>query len=67
MDPLFEVSPCTFPAYPSTSISARETASLEKAKERFQQARTKKLETWKERLKQKLKGDEKNGNQSVVA
>lgn len=67
VDPLFEVSPCTFPAYPSTSISARETASLEKAKERFQQARTKKLETWKECLKQKLKGDEKNGNQSVVA
>jgi len=67
VDPLFEVSPCTFPAYPSTSISARETASLEKAKERFQQARTKKLEAWKECLKQKLKGDEKNGNQSIVA
>ena len=47
---LFEVSVCTFPAYEETSVSAR--------KAELQDADRRKLETWKESMKIKLKGGE---------
>ena len=37
VDPLFEVSPCTFPAYKATSISARTKEKLEDAKKRLEE------------------------------
>lgn len=48
VDPLYEVSVCTFPAYEDTSVSAR-SAQVEEIKRRTAQA-------WRERMKNKLKG-----------
>lgn len=47
VNPLYEVSPCTFPAYEATSINAREK-DVEKIKERQTQA-------WRETMKARLK------------
>ena len=51
IEPLYEVSPCTFPAYESTNIDAR-------SKERMDHFRKRKLEQWKETMRKKLKGEE---------
>lgn len=48
VDPLYEVSVCTFPAYEETAVSAR-SAQAEEIRRRTAQA-------WRERMKQKLKG-----------
>lgn len=48
VDPLYEVSVCTFPAYEETAVFAR-SAQAEEIKRRAAQA-------WQERMKQKLKG-----------
>lgn len=50
VDPLYEVSPCVFPAYEATHISAR-GRDLEEMKKRQAQA-------WRETMKKKLKGEE---------
>lgn len=60
VDPLFEVSPCTFPAYKATSISARAKNSLEDARKRYEQAQKQKRNEWRYSMKTRLKG-EKNG------
>ena len=60
VDPLFEVSPCTFPAYKATSISARAKDSLEDARKRYEQAQKQKRNEWRDNMKTRLKG-EKNG------
>lgn len=57
IDPLYEVSPCTFPAYTSTSISARNKESLESAKEKLDASKRSKVDAWKQRTLQKLKGE----------
>lgn len=46
VDPLYEVSPCAFPAYEATSVSAR-CNDLERIKKRS-------LDAWKERMKERL-------------
>jgi hypothetical protein len=46
VDPLYEVSPCTFPAYEATSISARAKA--------LEVIRSKRLSAWKEEMKGRL-------------
>lgn len=56
---LYEVSPCTFPAYESTNISAR-SAERDEIKARKQEA-------WRERMIKKLKGDQNNGTESTDA
>lgn len=48
VDPLYEVSPCVFPAYEATHISAR-GRDLENVKKRQAQA-------WRERMKKRLEG-----------
>lgn len=50
VDPLYEISPCVFPAYEATHISAR-GRDLEEMKKRQAQA-------WRETMKKKLKGEE---------
>ena len=60
VDPLFEVSPCTFPAYKATSISARAKDSLDDARKRYEQAQNQKKNEWRDNMKTRLKG-EKNG------
>lgn len=50
IEPLYEVSPCTFPAYESTNIDAR-------SKERMDHFRKQRLEQWKETMRKKLKGE----------
>ena len=45
---LYEVSPCTFPAYESTSISARQKDA--------EAIRARQLEAWKSGMKNRLKG-----------
>ena len=50
VDPLFEVSPCTFPAYSATSIQAR-------SMERLEQARAKRRDVWRAEMFKRLKGD----------
>lgn len=55
VNPLYEISPCTFPAYEATSVSARERDLSE--------IRKRELEAWKSRAKEKLK----NGNFSTTA
>ena len=52
---LFEVSPCTFPAYTSTSISARAKEDLEKARSRLKDAEKERHEQWREQMREKLK------------
>lgn len=51
VDPLYEVSPCTFPAYLATSISARSKL------DELVQARERRLEKWRCEMLKKLKGD----------
>ena len=60
VSPLYEVSPCTFPAYTQTSITARAQEQLAEARENLENARKKKREQWRESMKARLKG-EKNG------
>lgn len=57
VDPLFEVSPCTFPAYKATSISARAKDSLEDARKRYEQAQNQKRNEWRDSMKTRLKGE----------
>lgn len=55
--PLYEVSPCVFPAYEATRIDARgkDIANIKKRKH----------EEWVMRMKSKLKGEEENGIKSI--
>lgn len=57
VDPLYEVSPCTFPAYKATSISARNKESLADAKKRYEEAQKQKINDWRESMKTRLKGE----------
>ena len=57
VDPLYEVSPCTFPAYADTSISARNKESLDKVKEDYERAKEKKKEEWRSKMRTRLKGE----------
>lgn len=58
VDPLYEVSPCTFPAYTSTSISAREKEVLADVKVRYETAKTKNLNNWRSDILKRLKGED---------
>lgn len=58
VNPLYEVSPCTFPAYTQTSISARNKESLEAAREKFKKAEEEKRNNWKTEMKKRLRGEE---------
>lgn len=49
IDPLFEVSPCVFPAYEATSISSR-GKDVEQIKKRM-------AEAWKSKMLKRLKGE----------
>ncbi len=51
---LYEVSPCTFPAYQSTSITARNRATYEELQKRS-------LNAWKNKMTNRLKGVAENG------
>lgn len=57
VDPLYEVSPCTFPAYASTSISARNKDKLAGAKSRSAKEKEKAFSAWKEKVLSKVKGE----------
>ena len=50
VDPLYEVSPCTFPAYSETSISAR-------ARDTLDRARGKRRNAWRTEMHKRLKGE----------
>lgn len=54
---LYEVSPCTFPAYAQTSITARNKENFESAKERLKEARNKKTNEWRTEMLKRLKGE----------
>lgn len=58
VDPLYEVSPCTFPAYKATSISARNKENYISAKERYKEAQEEKRENWRREMRKRLKGEE---------
>ena len=57
VDPLYEVSPCTFPAYKATSISARNKQHLAEAREKYKQAQEKRREDWRTSMRKRLKGE----------
>lgn len=57
VDPLYEVSPCTFPAYKATSISARNAENLISVRKKRQEAEQKRSESWKETMRKRLKGE----------
>ena len=57
VDPLYEVSPCTFPAYKATSISARDKQYLAEAREKYKQAQEKRREDWRVSMRKRLKGE----------
>lgn len=57
VDPLYEVSPCTFPAYAATSISARNKSQLDEARERFENLKEQKRNKWREEMRARLKGE----------
>lgn len=52
VDPLYEVSPCTFPAYAATSIEARSAA------EALAGAKAKRRAAWRAEMLKRLKGEE---------
>lgn len=52
---LYEVSPCTFPAYQQTSISARNSEALEAAKKRLREAKEQKIKERRERITARLR------------
>ena len=54
---LFEISPCTFPAYMDTNISARAKDTVEDARERFRQAQEAKRNQWRAEMLTRLKGE----------
>lgn len=56
INPLYEVSPCTFPAYESTEIHARNKKKHDKAVEDFKQRQ---LDKWKQEVFEKLNHKEK--------
>lgn len=58
--PLYEVSPCSFPAYTQTSVTARAKETLEAAKKKLAQAKEEKQKEWRANMLARLKG-EKNG------
>ena len=60
VSPLYEVSPCTFPAYTQTSITSRAQEQLAEVREKLENARKKKRDQWRKSIKARLKG-EKNG------
>lgn len=51
---LFEISPCTFPAYEDTNITARAKDTVENARERFE---AEKQKQWRAKAMARLKGD----------
>ena len=57
VDPLYEVSPCTFPAYAATSISARNKESLAQARSDYEKAKEKRKEEWRSNMSTRLKGE----------
>lgn len=57
---LYEVSPCTFPAYTQTSIQARAREELNQARAALEEAKKKQREQWRSRMRARLKG-ESNG------
>lgn len=61
-DPLYEVSPCVFPAYEGTSISSRaDDTSRAERQARYEEiqseVRVNELATWKESMRSRLKGE----------
>ena len=58
--PMYEVSPCTFPAYTQTIITSRAKVQLEAAREKLENARKERKNQWRKSMKARLKG-EKNG------
>lgn len=58
VSPLYEVSPCTFPAYTQTSITSRAQEQLAEVRGKLENARKKKREQWRESMKARLKGEE---------
>lgn len=59
VDPLFEISPCTFPAYEATHVSSRK-----KDLDHIEQRR---LQLRKKEILERLTGGKANGNQSTDA
>ena len=57
VDPLYEVSPCTFPAYADTSINARDDHALADVKAQFESKRGEHLNNWRSRMMERLKGE----------
>ena len=57
VDPLYEVSPCTFPAYADTSINARDNHALADIKAQFEDKRGEHLNNWRFRMMERLKGE----------
>lgn len=57
VDPLYEVSPCTFPAYKATSISARTKERLDDARKRYEAAKERNRQEWRKKMKGRLKGE----------
>ena len=53
---LYEVSVCTFPAYVETEVAAR-SKDVENIRKREEEAKKARLEAWKERTKERLKGE----------
>lgn len=58
VNPLYEVSPCVFPAYEQTNVSARG--------KQIETMQKRKKEAWRHTMLQKLKGDS-NGSESTDA
>lgn len=54
---LYEVSPCTFPAYSQTSIQARACEELEAARQKLKTAKEEKNKIWRDAMRRRLKGE----------
>lgn len=57
VSPLYEVSPCTFPAYVDTSITARNRENLESARAKLAEKQQEKRTQWRQEMLRRLKGE----------
>lgn len=66
VDPLYEISPCVFPAYQGTAIGTR-AKDLEAIRQRQADSKKALIDSWATNLRTKLKGETTDGTGSITS
>ena len=70
VNPLYEISPCVFPAYQGTAIGTRAQdleAIRQREKQMAEENQKNEIRSWKKNLLDKLKGEQRNGIETADA